>query len=287
MLIHVGFHKTGTSWLQKELFNLGCGFEPVLTHYEVMQLIDKKRLYNFDAEGTAKYVKDKISDITNYPVISSEILSGSPLNSGLTSLENVYKLKKSFPNSKVLIFIRNQPDFLGSIYNQYVKTGGILNENLFLTLHETSPSHYFWSDEHIKYTGIIKEYIAEFGIENVMVYQYENFDDKKKFYKELETFLGFDFSKPIANETVNRSLNSLTLPILRWVNHFYRTPNNPSPMINLVYGRDLFVKCLKFISDYIPKSQPKFQRCKIIEKFFEDNKELERIVGELDSKYFK
>ena len=230
MLIHIGYHKTGTSWLQERYFTSDNGYVQVLNHEEVSRLIDRVRWLEFQPEKIQKLVEGRIAE-DRVPVISSEILSGSPFAGGASSYENLLKLNRAFPDAKILITIRNQIDYISSIYNQYIKTGGVLTVSDFLHYQSQSYSNTFWQYSHIRYAGLVNEYKSVFGNESVLVFQYEEFDDKVSFDKNLNAFLGRNTHREEilgGGKRVNLSLGFLSVQTLRLVNKFYRSFNNPS-----------------------------------------------------------
>ena len=88
LLIHVGYHKTATTWMQASLFRPHHGFAPILDHDDVFRLITAPHGLVFDPSAAAA---DEIAARTYaappnlVPVISSEILSGQPFFGGRES----------------------------------------------------------------------------------------------------------------------------------------------------------------------------------------------------------
>lgn len=292
MLIHIGYHKTGTSWLQERYFTSDNGYVQVLSHEEVSRLIDRIRWLEFQPEKIQKLVEGRMAE-GKVPVISSEILSGSPFAGGASSYENLLKLNSAFPDAKILITIRNQVDYISSIYNQYIKTGGVLSVGDFLHYQSQSYSNTFWQYSHIRYSGLVNEYMSVFGKNSVLVVQYEEFDDKVSFDKNLNAFLGrsSQLNKLLdGGKKVNLSLGFLSVRILRLVNKFYRSFNNPSPLVDFRIGRAMIIKLLKALSVWDSKKPlvgfedvPSEE----VDLIRQDNSRLENLVGSLSEKYLK
>jgi len=123
LLIHVGFHKTGTTWLQKHLFASHSDVFTPLNHNK--NRLSKKFVtgddgyvlspfdYNEEAirDELQSYIFEDQMDPTKVKVISHERLSGHPHGAALDSKVIAERLKRTFPKAKILIVIREQKFF--------------------------------------------------------------------------------------------------------------------------------------------------------------------------------
>jgi len=200
VLIHIGYHKTGTTWFQNELFVSGNPiFEPFslgskghssLVYYYIWTMEstqDKGYMlspfdFNFDL------INEKICEIKNkkffdtkIPVFSSERLSGLPYAGGYDSKTIALRLKKTLPDSKIFIVIREQQSMILSTYLQYLTEGGIRSLKNFLNIKYDGRMPSF-SPFIFDYRHLIIEYINLFGRENVLVLPYEMFKNEKEFF---------------------------------------------------------------------------------------------------------
>lgn len=120
LLIHIGYHKTATSWLQNELFiSANDVFEPLsktnsghstlswkfvrdeegyLSSFETNMEVIRKELL--------KILIDKNDIKDNVFVMSSERLSGTPRSGAFDAKLIAQRLAKAFPAAKILIVIR-------------------------------------------------------------------------------------------------------------------------------------------------------------------------------------
>ena len=109
IVLHIGLHKTGTTFLQKEVFPKILNANLLVNKYQVCQLfIDN----------------DKLN------IISGEGFSLSMAHWGYTEsqrYETLDHLKKLFPTAKIIVGVRNKESWLKSCYAQYIKTGGTKN----------------------------------------------------------------------------------------------------------------------------------------------------------------
>lgn len=117
--IHIGMHKTGTSYLQKHVFSQ----------------LNNKLTYIF---GFDKLIYSFPQQFENKILISDEILSGIPFvtstikkrfgdinyNYFESNEQILIKLSMMFPKAKLIIGFRNHSNWLLSLYKQYLHEGG-------------------------------------------------------------------------------------------------------------------------------------------------------------------
>ena len=223
-LIHIGYHKTATSWLQDCLFSKQeIGYAKIprriiyekLIHYNPLLFdAEKIRLY-FDAILNRRSPKNLII------VISEERLSGSPHSGGYDSKELAGRLHKICPNGKVLIVIRQQVMMILSVYKQYIRGVGSCSINEYLQPFQKRkfPAFEF---SHFEYHRLIEEYIKLFGKKNVLVLPYELFFLNSTNF--VQKIMKFSRAKTIDNlpvsKIINSSLSSYTIGIKRHFNPF-------------------------------------------------------------------
>lgn len=84
LLIHIGYHKTATTWMQRQLFQPVHGYRQICGHQEVFDLIVKPHGLRFDPAPMQALISRGIESLAKgeVPVISSEILSGHPFQGG-------------------------------------------------------------------------------------------------------------------------------------------------------------------------------------------------------------
>jgi len=139
-VIHIGYHKSASTFLQKQVFP----FLPINYLFfagenrEYLDLIESEN--NPNPELIHSWVAREIS--RKYPtgkhdvtVLSHEELSGHPHGyKSISPFTTAKNLKRTFPDAKILIIIRNQLDYLTSIYTFRVAIKGyeIRNFSSFL-----------------------------------------------------------------------------------------------------------------------------------------------------------
>jgi hypothetical protein len=225
-VIHIGYHKTGTTWLQRKLFaNAELGYRRIALTQDG---VDLHRIHDLDfdavrcrAEMAVKLERCEQEGLI--PVISSMRLSGNPHSGGYDSRVLADRLAAVFPGARVILVIREQRSMILSSYAQYVKAGGPCSLRAYLLAPDDArrPGFRF---EHFRYDRLIAHYQRLFGKERLLVETYERFrDEPHAFAETVAAFAGGKAPPPEAEGAVlNRSLGPLALSLLRWLNPFVK-----------------------------------------------------------------
>ncbi|UCH15518.1 MAG: hypothetical protein JSV22_06025, partial [Bacteroidales bacterium] len=130
-IIHIGYPKTATSWLQKEFFPRASNLTVANRKHIFRKIIEPYDfIINYD-EIRAWINKNYSGKV----LFSDHGFTGTNHSFGIRNYlirENAYRLNKIFPEAKIIIFIRNQPDIIASTYLQYLKAGGTYPVSKFL-----------------------------------------------------------------------------------------------------------------------------------------------------------
>ncbi len=213
IIIHPGYERTATSTLQDSLFGKHPGILSIgrpwneTTLNFVKELRRNDLFYNKDLV-TSYFDKLGINkNINKTVVLSDEAIfranydkNGSPVSVKL----HAQRVKEIFPNSQVLLTIRNQ---FTLITGYYMSQGRIVNApDPFSNRYITIGSWLRWCLErwefsilcHFDYWAVIKMYIELYGEENVHVLLYEEFaNDQENFLKKLSPILGINVEDAI------------------------------------------------------------------------------------------
>ena len=202
IVIHVGLHKTGTTFLQYEIFsklkNTNCTF---LLKYET------------------KIYDDKIN------IISDEELSVNPFTPTYhrEHLDCDYRfviadrLHSIFPDAKIILGIRDKESWVRSIYSQYVKSGGIYSFDIFRK--DIFDESFLDFDAYIKcLKGLFDE---------VFVYHLEDLKkDNDSFVKNICDFIGAEV--PDYESTIyENKLSKRQIKMALFLNRFFASDFNP------------------------------------------------------------
>ncbi|NCC71665.1 hypothetical protein EOM09_08895 [bacterium] len=217
IILHVGAHKTATTFLQDKLFiNLKNTYCHIRKHkFNLALERDNKKtnpiyqFYDFDEvlrfdEKTLKEFKEKLHSYLNQIeekniIISAEGLVGTLHNAYSNNKQYVTLLKNLLPEAKIVLVIRKEDDWFQSVYNQLVikkdryislktflgyRNGDFQKRNYF--------GHYFKATFDVKslnWLKILNNFTEDFGNENVLLLPYEMFKETPNIF--LEHFYTF------------------------------------------------------------------------------------------------
>jgi hypothetical protein len=247
-LIHIGYHKTGSSWLQKYLFSAkaGAGFTAFGKGRggPINELIVSPNALDFDAAVARRRFReliDRASDSGRRAVVSSERLSGHALSGGYDSKDLAERLAEVFPDGRILIVIREQREMMLSTYRQYVKAGGVWSLRTFLDPPvDTRVRVPLFDPSHFAYDRLIRTYQRLFGAERVLVMPYESFrSDPHLFVSSIAGFAGVTLREELLEALPlearpNLATSRAATRIKRAINRLAAcTDVNPAPLMNL------------------------------------------------------
>ncbi len=210
VVIHVGLPRTGTTFIQNEIFEKSPEVNYIDRRHAKLKK-DKKKL--IDKKGKIWYFKkypEYISD-DKINVISDEMLCYSPERKKI-----LRGFKKRFSDAKIIVGLRDKQKWKKSWYNKYIKSGGVHTFD-------------FWK-ENILLNFDFKEYtnFLENNFNEVFIYKFKELKSyKRKVIKKMCDFI--DIKTPLyKNNKHNKSINRDYLEAIRILNHLYNTNYNHS-----------------------------------------------------------
>ena len=227
-LIHIGYHRTGSTWLQQYLFaNRRAGYlSPFPRKTIVRNNLIMPHPLDFDPMAAAAAFAPGLASAAAQglvPVVSAERLSGHPTSGGYDSKEIAQRLAEVFPDGRVLIVVREQRDIILSCYKVYVRAGGHLplDEWLNPPAHGRMRGPQF-SFEHFAYDRLTRQYAALFGPDRVLVVAFEDLTaDAATTVNRIAAFAGGRPDPDLSSaRRINRSLSGLTITLKRRLNPF-------------------------------------------------------------------
>lgn len=187
-LIHIGLHKTGTSWLQVHLFaNPAMPFWTAAPEtvgkrksrakfgsYFFYRSADGNMLLDgdFDAAAARHGLGAERVPPARCLVVSNERLSGHPMSNGIDRSWICDRLHAALPDGKVLIVVREQRAMILSNYMQYLKYGGPRSIEGYLAPENDARAPGL-DPRYWEYDRLVALYRARFGAANVLVLPYE------------------------------------------------------------------------------------------------------------------
>lgn len=238
VLIHIGYHKTGSTLLQEKIFNRPeFGFISPWTRSKSYEEIILANPFTYDPISVGnKFQEDVIKANSGnlIPVLSEERFSGNIVPKAV--FNNYYmaeRLYSLFPEAKILIVIRNQLDMILSIYKHRLRANLTVDIDLFL---EQIPLNTTFEPifhlDYLQYHLLISHYQNLFGKDNILCIPYELLiKDSKSFFSQISSFSGANIDENLTLPKVNEGYSYLTLYLKRYTNFF--EPRMPMPKKDL------------------------------------------------------
>lgn len=232
VLIHPGYHKTATTWLQNSLFSDPRLFNPLLTHAEIDEHLVRPHELAFAAEAPRHLVRSRCGRVPGaINVLSSEILLGNPFFGYRGTWEVAQRLHAIAPDAKVLLTVRNQPAILRSFYQQYLGRGGACSAQRFFHP-DAVPGYAGFDPVTIEYDRFAACYEQTFGPGRVLVLPQEFLArSRRTFVDAILEFCGVP-ALPAGFEFCTRGSAAQSpplgsVPVLRFANRLRRSALNP------------------------------------------------------------
>ncbi|VAW02231.1 hypothetical protein MNBD_ALPHA04-675 [hydrothermal vent metagenome] len=245
LLIHPGFHKTGTTWMQEVLFKDERLFNLMFDQLETDALLVRPHDFQFSKQDATASIDARRSaaDSNLIDVISSELLCGNMFSGSRDSRILAERLFAVTGPAKILLTVRAQRPMLKSVYLQYVKRGGRKSLTDFLNF-EPEPGYNWFRPEIFEFHHLADHYASLFGAQNILVLPQELLiGDRQAFFEILMKFVTGEAlveGMSVSNEKgVGISPPSSAIPMLRFANLLRKTPVNPEAMTSFSGVGDL------------------------------------------------
>ncbi|GAB5373587.1 MAG: hypothetical protein AcusKO_00490 [Acuticoccus sp.] len=230
ILFHVGYHKTGTTWMQHMLFTPRNGYAPAMTHHQAFQTLVRPSTFTFDPAPARRLIARAGA---GRAVVSSEILVGNPFHGGRESDVYARRIAQVAPDARILITIREQHAAIASTYMQYLNRGGTLPVDAFLS-GSSVPGYFGFDAEHFCYARLVALYHDLFGADHVLVLTHEALvAHPQRTAARIAAFAGLGAAPFAARQRVAASYPEAAAFLLRRVNHLRAAPAAPEPVVDL------------------------------------------------------
>ena len=232
-LLHIGYHKTATTWFQKRCYPFVENLRYV-DRRVVQEAVLADSTFRFDPERARGRLDE--GDDGRPLLLCEEELSGNVHSGGMAGAQSkdvADRLHTLFPDAAVVIFIREQVEMAAALYRHYVREGGTHRPHRYFfpeRYRRDVARHRFkypvFTFDHLEYNGLIDYYRTRFGEANVHVFAYEQFRaDPAEFVAGFCARLGLQVdpaSLSWGQENPGDGMNALRLA--RFLNRFtYRS----------------------------------------------------------------
>jgi hypothetical protein len=226
LLVHVGLHKTSTTWLQKKVFAAKAG-------QEINYCGDVALIHGcFVAPSILDFCADKVrqsfrtfrhSSPNRLSVISWEDLAGRPFHAKFRREIIADRLAAVFPDAYILITIREQIAVILSMYGQYLRYGYSSSLKAFLNEPPSGvPFDPILDRTFYDYERLIALYETHFPKERILVVPSEwMLAEPEAMTEHLSRSTGVALApvtRNTARETTNTAWSDLAYDALRHLN---------------------------------------------------------------------
>jgi len=227
LLIHVGYPKTASTWLQHHVFaNEALGFtapwEP-RAGLAIEQFVLSND-YTFDPDATANRFTPTIREAVaggRVPVLSEEMLICDPCAGKYWGPRVMEKIHAALPAAHVLLCIREQKQYIRAAFGEYVKTGGMQTLDEFMGATPRRPGvGPVCQVDYLRFDRAIRHLQALFGKDRVLVLPMEWLrQSQRTFLEPLLRFAGIEREVPdLPNKASNRGFAPGGLSTFRRLN---------------------------------------------------------------------
>ena len=236
-LIHIGYPKCLSSWMQRHLFVQDCGMQLVMGPFPLQTSfvsIDPLRFNPQDFLDEYRAACESSTDAAGLiPVCSSENLVGKMSHGAYDAKYLADKLHACFPEARILLVVREQLSLLRSLYKTLVAWGSphSLTRLLAPESHWRHVAPHFQL-EAFEYHHLVDYYHERFGSQQVKLLCYEQFlGEPERFVREVLEHAGVTDAHRAPNSlpfaaTVNPGTSLWRLEKHRLSNRLYRNLYN-------------------------------------------------------------
>ena len=237
ILVHLGLHRTGTTWLQQGLFAAtGPGFHPALSLEQAIDLLVRPHPLAWDPSPAREAVAAGVAEAVQrhrVPVVSCEELSGNPHAGNRTAPTILERIGEVIPDARILLVVRRQPDLVLSNHRQYVARGGTRSLARYLS---PDPAWFRvprFDAVPFEFDRLATRCIERFGRDRVLVRCHEQLvENPIEFLRRIADFAGAALDESdlrrLPRERVNASPSGWRVAIQRRTNRwFLRDDVNP------------------------------------------------------------
>ncbi len=223
IILHVGMHKTGTTFLQWNVFH----FVDANYLWHVFYKSWIKDLLNIEKKVNYEKIKNKLSSILKKDkinIISEENIYTYQFSKKDDRFIILDRIKKVIPEAKIIIGTRKKQENLISWYVEYVAVGGVLDFQGFLDKHMNL--------QKLDYEPYIDKLIEYYGKENVFIYTLDELrKNQDAVVKNLCKFMNVEPPRKYRKKPARVGYGLTALKISLFINRFFKTPVNEKGFI--------------------------------------------------------
>ena len=255
-IIHIGLHKTSTTFLQNKIFPNIENYTFITRPYTQCNHAFNKLQYADDSLYDKNLVIEELKKnnlINSNLILSDESFSGKPFGYSYLNRSLIAKrLKELFPEATILIFIRDQIDIIKSFYSSYIKMPyGVKNIKQFIWKPGISYDYETYKNDK-SYPPKASKYLY-FNTDDYHLhldgFLYTNLINLyKNLFKDVRVFLYEDFVyRP---DTIIKELENITGEHIDIDSEVFKTKSNTSISYASIKKKKLFNKLSSLAGDH-------------------------------------
>lgn len=222
IILHIGTHKTGTSFLQQMLCNAAAALAEMgilypaagrsetdailrCAHHQLAWYLAGKRQVTTDESW--RHLQDELASWSGRSAVISAEGLGTLNSDGIRTVRNYLAPNKV----RVLVYLRKPMDFAISTYKQRVKTG---------TCASTFPHFLSQCRAAVEYGPLVRRWEEVFGPENIELRLYDRVHQDPGLAADFCRAIGADFEvvRPFIPEAINVSPSDPEIRAMRLIN---------------------------------------------------------------------
>ncbi len=230
-VVHIGWPKTATSWLQEQVFVERLGYQQIMSREDVIRLLVLPDQLAFESERLRSDMKVRAAGAWQHgrvPVVSHERLCGV-LRNRLESVVLGERVLSVLADPRVIIVVREQNGAMLAAWQQYVRDGGapgtgpsIRSLRSYYGDHATRGSTLppIGDLRYFEYDRLVRWYVERLGADRVDVLPLEALRrDPGAFYDRVRRFCGVVSSAVPDFGASNEAWAPLTYAVKRRLNY--------------------------------------------------------------------
>lgn len=236
VVIHVGYHKTGSTLLQERLFVPERGFLSPWSqsYYHQKMLLDRpNRGWSDRVRSAFAPGIEQARERGLVPVLSCEALSGDIWRrgtaNGFGNFHAAETLAEAFPGSRVAIVHREQIAMLASLYKHSLRSHWSHSLHAFL---DQTPLKEGMAPVvnlgYLEYSWLLEHYQSLFGPESVLAIPFEMVREADEWNTRWRRFLGVPVEPDWFAARENPGYAAATVQAKRYANYLLPASANPN-----------------------------------------------------------